>query len=239
MPDALERVLVERYPRALYVQNGPHNPTGRLASPVADRRARRSARPSRHHRDRGPRVGRPRLRRPSDGCCSRTRADRAVVVTAGSISKVGWSGLRIGWLRAPAPLVERTKHLHLATDLGTSVPSQLLALQLLPHYDDLARRSGRVAARLDRLRHRVVGTGDPRVADDAASAAASVCGSPRHSPTRDHSCSWRADTASASRPVPSPPRVGSPGHTCGSASTDRTTCSRKGCDVSPWHGAST
>ena len=136
-----------------------------LAGP--DRRARRGARSSRHRRARGPRVGRPRLRRPSDAAV-RARVATRRVLSAGSISKVGWSGLRIGWLRAPAPLVETTKHLHLATDLGTSVPSRAARAAAPPPLRRAGPTAGRVAACLDRARHRVVGTGDPRVADHPA-----------------------------------------------------------------------
>jgi DNA-binding transcriptional MocR family regulator len=64
----------------------------------------------------------------------------ATVATAGSFSQVAWAGLRMGWLRAPAPLVERTMLRRLASDLGPSVPAQLLALQLLPQLDDIAAR---------------------------------------------------------------------------------------------------
>ena len=78
---------------------------------------------------------------------------RAVVVSVGSFSKVAWGGLRIGWLRAPAPFVERTMYLRLANDLGPSVPAQLIALQLLPHLDDLA--AGRRAALADRVERAV------------------------------------------------------------------------------------
>lgn len=42
----------------------------------------------------------------------------AVVASVGSFSKVGWGGLRIGWMRAPAPLIARTMHLRIAGDLG-------------------------------------------------------------------------------------------------------------------------
>jgi len=50
------------------------------------------------------------------------------VVSIGSISKGAWGGLRIGWLRAPAPLVERAMHFKLVTDLGDSVPALVEAV---------------------------------------------------------------------------------------------------------------
>lgn len=66
------------------------------------------------------------------------RCRAATVVSVGSLSKVAWAGLRIGWLRAPASLVERIAQQRHASDLGTSQPSQILAVQLLEHLDDVA-----------------------------------------------------------------------------------------------------
>jgi DNA-binding transcriptional MocR family regulator len=68
---------------------------------------------------------------------------RAMVVTVETTSKVAWGGLRVGWMRAPAAVIERSVQLRTSGDLGCSVPAQLLALQLLEHYDVLiaARRA--------------------------------------------------------------------------------------------------
>jgi DNA-binding transcriptional MocR family regulator len=72
---------------------------------------------------------------------------RALVVTVETTSKVAWGGLRVGWLRAPSSVIERSVQLRTSSDLGCSVPAQLLALQLLDHYDDL------IAARRAALQH--------------------------------------------------------------------------------------
>ncbi|HEV7861745.1 MAG TPA: PLP-dependent aminotransferase family protein, partial [Acidimicrobiia bacterium] len=71
---------------------------------------------------------------------------RVTVVTVETTSKVAWGGLRIGWLRAPAGVIERSVQNRTSGDLGCSVPAQLLALQLLDHYDEL------IAARRPALR---------------------------------------------------------------------------------------
>ncbi|HZQ76745.1 MAG TPA: PLP-dependent aminotransferase family protein [Acidimicrobiia bacterium] len=71
---------------------------------------------------------------------------RATVVSVETTSKVAWGGLRVGWLRAPAAVIERSVRQRTSGDLGCSVPAQLLALQLLGHYDDL------IAARRPALR---------------------------------------------------------------------------------------
>ena len=72
---------------------------------------------------------------------------RAVVVTVETTSKVAWGGLRVGWMRASSSVIERSVQLRTSSDLGCSVPAQLLALQLLEHYDDL------IDARRAALRH--------------------------------------------------------------------------------------
>lgn len=145
LPESLEQVFAEQQPKLVYVQNGPHNPTGRLPAPgrirqlasVLDRHGATVIEDSTlADLAFGGRV-RPDLA---------TLCRRAVVVSVGSFSKVAWGGLRIGWMRAPAPLVERTMHLRIATDLGAAVPSQLLALQLIPRLDELAAERRRVLA---------------------------------------------------------------------------------------------
>jgi DNA-binding transcriptional MocR family regulator len=62
---------------------------------------------------------------------------RVPVVSVESTSKVGWGGLRVGWLRAEQDLIDRTIADRERTDFGTSVPSQLVARRLLQGYDDL------------------------------------------------------------------------------------------------------
>ncbi|MBV8982797.1 MAG: PLP-dependent aminotransferase family protein [Acidimicrobiia bacterium] len=149
-PDALEQVLTSERPRLLYVQAGPHNPTGRDPSrgrlrglaPILDRHGTTVIEDAALADLSFAGRVRPEL---ADLC------RRTTVVSVGSFSKVAWGGLRVGWMRAPAPLVERTMQLRLVGDLGPSVPSQLLALRLLPHMDDLAaRRRANLSAAVER-----------------------------------------------------------------------------------------
>jgi len=147
LPGALEQALTSHQPKVLYVQAGPHNPTGRAPSPGR----LRGLAPILDSHDvtviedcaLAELTFRGRVRPELADLCR-----RATVASIGSFSKVAWAGLRIGWLRAPAPLVARTMHLRLNTDLGASVPSQLLALKLLPHLEELIehRRTTLVAA---------------------------------------------------------------------------------------------
>ncbi|MBA8924070.1 DNA-binding transcriptional MocR family regulator [Kutzneria viridogrisea] len=57
------------------------------------------------------------------------------VIAVGSLSKMFWAGLRIGWIRAPAALHGHLLRLRSAHDLAPSAPSQLLAVQLLRAVD--------------------------------------------------------------------------------------------------------
>lgn len=59
------------------------------------------------------------------------------VVTIGSLSKIAWGGLRVGWLRAEGPLLRDLARVKAAFDLGNPVPSQLAALAALEHVDRL------------------------------------------------------------------------------------------------------
>lgn len=75
-------------------------------------------------------------------------------VTVGSLSKVLWGGLRVGWLAAPEALLARITEVKLDSDLATSAVAQRLAAELLEHNPagpwvaELARRRDRFTAAL-------------------------------------------------------------------------------------------
>ncbi len=52
-------------------------------------------------------------------------------VTIGSAAKTYWGGLRIGWVRAPASMVQAIHHARLCLDLGAPVLEQLVVTELL------------------------------------------------------------------------------------------------------------
>ncbi|MER5932161.1 PLP-dependent aminotransferase family protein [Streptomyces sp. NPDC002054] len=73
----------------------------------------------------------------------------AEILTIGSLAKTVWGGLRIGWLRGPAPVVERLARLKTLADLGSPLLDQALAVRLLPGVDALrAARAVTLRARL-------------------------------------------------------------------------------------------
>ncbi len=79
-------------------------------------------------------------------------AARAPIITIGSMSKLFWAGLRVGWIRAPEALIVRLASLKVATDLGTSVLSQLVASRLLDRAEEVReQRRQQVLERRDAL----------------------------------------------------------------------------------------
>lgn len=141
-PHQLDALLAEHRPTLVYLQSGIHNPLGR--APAKGRWRAIAAVLDAH----GATVVEDRALVPMTEPDERpaplgSLCRAATVVTLGSVGKVAWGGLRIGWLIGPPPLVDRTVKLRTVTDLGTSIPSQIITRRLLPHMDDLAaaRRS--------------------------------------------------------------------------------------------------
>ena len=61
-----------------------------------------------------------------------TYAQDASIITIGSMSKLFWAGLRVGWIRAPQSVINRLGRVKVVNDLGSSVISQTIAARLLP-----------------------------------------------------------------------------------------------------------
>jgi DNA-binding transcriptional MocR family regulator len=64
--------------------------------------------------------------------------DAENVVSIGSLSKIFWPGMRVGWIRASQRIIARLGRLKVMSDLGTSVPSQVLAIRVLDSFDQIA-----------------------------------------------------------------------------------------------------
>lgn len=77
-----------------------------------------------------------------------TMADPTQVVTIGSVSKIIWGGLRVGWLRAARSIIDPLVRLKGLSDLGSSVPSQLVAAHLVDRLEEVK------ATRLPEIRRR-------------------------------------------------------------------------------------
>ncbi|REJ05587.1 PLP-dependent aminotransferase family protein [Microbacterium bovistercoris] len=74
------------------------------------------------------------------------------VITIGSLSKVAWGGLRLGWIRADRAMIGRLLSTRASYDLGTAFLEQCIAVELLADLPELARQ---VRARLAAGRHAI------------------------------------------------------------------------------------
>jgi DNA-binding transcriptional MocR family regulator len=82
--------------------------------------------------------------------------DSSHVLTVGSASKVFWGGLRIGWIRAAAPMVRRLAAARAAVDLGGPLLEQLVATRLVAGIEPVrAARQAELSAARDHLLDRV------------------------------------------------------------------------------------
>jgi len=116
--------------QAVYVMPAFHNPTGAMMPEPARRELAKLARAS------GVTVvedntladlalgGEPPLPLAAYG-------RRAPIVTIGSLSKLFWAGLRVGWIRAQRPAIAQLGQLKAVADLGTSLFTQAIAVNLL------------------------------------------------------------------------------------------------------------
>ncbi|MER5960879.1 PLP-dependent aminotransferase family protein [Streptomyces sp. NPDC002057] len=154
-PDGLDvaeavRVMERHRPALAYVVARFQNPTGTVLPPLAGRRLVEAA-----NALGVPLVDDEVLADLGFGVDGRGGglASYGDVIAVGSLSKVVWGGLRIGWVRGPAPLVARLARLKALHDLGCDVPSQLVAARLLGDFAPvLAARLRTVRAGHDHLR---------------------------------------------------------------------------------------
>ena len=75
-----------------------------------------------------------------------------LVITVGSMSKLLWGGLRLGWVRAPRHVIARLAQRKVVADIASPVLDQLVAARLLTRVDEIAqRRRQELRARRDLL----------------------------------------------------------------------------------------
>jgi len=76
----------------------------------------------------------------------------ARVLTVGGMTKPYWGGLRVGWIRAAAPVIARLSALRVSVDMSGPVLDQLIALRLLERAPEvLAERREQLRQRRDTL----------------------------------------------------------------------------------------
>ena len=134
--DLLREAVAHQAPSLIYLMPTFQNPTG-VVTPESHRREI-----ARMATERGiPILEDDALanldlgQRPPPPICS--FAPSGPILSAGSLSKLMWGGLRAGWIRAPEPLIARLARRKALGDLGNSVISQSLAARLLPRAEEI------------------------------------------------------------------------------------------------------
>jgi DNA-binding transcriptional MocR family regulator len=152
--EMLAATLRQAAPRLAYVIADHHNPTG-LTLPDAERdRLVALARATRTPLVVDETLA--ELALDEDAPAPTPLAAHDDVIAIGSMSKAYWAGLRIGWIRAAAPLVQRLAQARATIDLSSPVVEQLVATELLadpdavllPHRAALRARRDALAAAL-------------------------------------------------------------------------------------------
>ncbi|MFF0426473.1 PLP-dependent aminotransferase family protein [Streptomyces sp. NPDC004520] len=154
-PAELRRLCAHGRPRLVYLQPTVHNPTGRTLGGAARREWRRV-------------LAERELFTVEDTACAELSLgggasgdDEAPVplvaglpmastVTVGTLSKLFWGGLRVGWVRSSPQVVARLAKIKTSVDLACSVVDQLVAVRLLDRLPEArARRRAELRGQRD------------------------------------------------------------------------------------------
>lgn len=150
--DALEDLCAARPPRLVYVTPTHQSPTGAV---LGAGRRRRLARIAERYRvtivEDTALADIPLCDEPPPPAVAHYLPDSPVLLI-GSMSKLFWGGLRVGWIRAPKPVIRQLIRLKLMADIATPIPSQLMATALLPRTGEARDlRRAQYVPRLKRL----------------------------------------------------------------------------------------
>lgn len=126
--DALRRAFEDRRPALAYLQPGLHNPTGVVLSPTRREKLISLIKGSNtivvDDTVLSGTVFESTLGPPA-------MTSHARLITIGSMNKLFWGGLRLGWIRATPQVISRLAMLREATDAGTSLIAQEIGARLL------------------------------------------------------------------------------------------------------------
>ena len=150
IPAALEEVLATTRPAFAYLIPTHQNPTGTVMPP-----GRREEIAALAERYRVPLIEDEVMRdlsldgRPAPPSIASLNRD-APVISVGSVNKVLWGGLRVGWVRAERAVIARLAQLKTIADVGSPILNQWLVAEMLPHLDEAADEKRRqLAARYE------------------------------------------------------------------------------------------
>lgn len=68
------------------------------------------------------------------------------VITVGSLSKLAWGGLRVGWVRASRPVIDRLVAGKIVADHSSSLVTQAIGARVFERLDEVAARSRKAVA---------------------------------------------------------------------------------------------
>jgi DNA-binding transcriptional MocR family regulator len=146
--EALRETVSSVAPRAVYLMPTAHNPTGSVLPEAARREVARIAEASATVWVEDLTLADLTLDGEAPAPLA-AFAGGATVLTVGSLSKLFWGGLRVGWIRGPEALITRLARLKVVSDLSGSIVSQAVAVRVLAHAEELALARRRQAK--DRL----------------------------------------------------------------------------------------
>lgn len=133
--EALRMVLMEEHPRMLYLVPTFHNPTGTAIEGVHRKRLARMIAETETTTIDDVTLADLDFAKSAPPPLAALEPE-APIITIGSLSKVFWGGLRIGWVRAKPAVVSHLAGLKAASDLGGNSPSQVSAVAMLEHYEE-------------------------------------------------------------------------------------------------------
>ncbi|MEV7777595.1 PLP-dependent aminotransferase family protein [Kitasatospora sp. NPDC088351] len=148
-PAALARLAGHIRPRLVYLQPSVHNPTG-LGMSARTRRAW-AAVLAEHglYTVEDNAYAELSLRDDSAPVPLAAQLPTAATATIGTLSKLFWGGLRLGWIRASTTVIHRLAEIRKSVDLSCPVVEQLLAVRLLQGLPEArARRRAQLRERL-------------------------------------------------------------------------------------------
>jgi DNA-binding transcriptional MocR family regulator len=149
--EALREAVTRTAPRVVYLVPTCHNPTGAVLSESARREVMRALEGSDAVVVEDMTLADLTLDpRPPAPLASFTRD--VAVLTVGSLSKLFWGGLRVGWIRGPEPMITRLSRLKVVADLSGSLVSQAVAARVFKRAKELTTlRRRQVRTRLDHV----------------------------------------------------------------------------------------
>ena len=143
--DILRQVIAAGLPSFVYVVPTYQNPTGVVMPEVARRELARLSDEAGLVvvEDLTPAIGLGGSRFPGP---IGAHATQERVITVGSLSKGGWAGLRIGWIRAERSLISRLIARKTVADHGTSTLAQAIGARMLDQVDAFEAHAERESA---------------------------------------------------------------------------------------------